>query len=110
MGSSSITEEELRCPVLSLPAGRDYRVMVAPMLMSALFDRPDGPWGELSSPNLMWPSDQRWCIGTEIDFDSTIVGGSESLVGNLLDSPEIETWKIDPDDYLTSDADRINQS
>jgi hypothetical protein len=110
LGSSSITGDELRRPVLNLPASREYRVMVVPKLSGALFDRPDGPWGELSTPNLMWPRDRRWCLGTEIDFDSTIVGGSESLVGDLLASPDLETWKIGPNDCLTSDADRINHS
>jgi hypothetical protein len=109
LGQLPITSDELRRPLLSLPAGRDYRVLVAPMATDALFDTPGGPWGEMSPPNLMWSSHRQWCVGTEIDFDSTIVGGSESLVGDLLARPGMETWSIGPDDCLTSDADKINQ-
>jgi hypothetical protein len=104
----SIDEDELRRPLLRLAGGRDYRILSAPPLMSTLFDRQDSPWGELSTPNLMWPPDRSWCLGTEIDFDSTIVGGSDLLIGDLLRSPDLEAWKVGPDDCLTSEADQVN--
>ncbi|MGH8301512.1 MAG: hypothetical protein ACRET5_08615, partial [Steroidobacteraceae bacterium] len=35
------------------------------------------PWYAVydQSPNLFWPDDRAWCVATEIDFDSTLVGG-----------------------------------
>ncbi len=60
------------------------------------------------SPNLFWPADHAWCVASEIDFDSTVVGGSEMLIEALLDADGLETWRVEPDDSLACDADTIN--
>ena len=39
---------------------------------------------ESHSPNLWWPDDQAWCVATEIDHQSTYVGGPEGLISELL--------------------------
>jgi hypothetical protein len=46
------------------------------------------PMGQ--SPNLWWPDDRGWCVASEIDFDSTYVGGSEALAGELLHDERLE--------------------
>jgi len=50
------------------------------------------------SPNLWWPSDHSWCVGTEIDFDSTYVGGSKSFIDAVLVSEELEAFEVDSTD------------
>ena len=65
-------------------------------------------WFQPQSPNLFWPDDRAWFVGTEIDFDSTIVAGSRHLIDELLADPELECWPVHPTASLASDADTIN--
>ena len=48
------------------------------------------------SPNLLWPSDQSWILVTEIDFNVTLIGGSESLVTAILNTGSLtaERFKV----------------
>jgi hypothetical protein len=55
---------------------------------------------DLQSPNLMWPADKSWFVATEIDYDSTLVGGSEELVDALLGTEGLEVWRVDVSDSL----------
>jgi hypothetical protein len=47
-------------------------------------------------------------VASEIDFDSTLVGGTEQLIGAILAEPGLDAWAVDPDDSLAYDADKIN--
>lgn len=58
--------------------------------------------------NLLWPSDRAWFLASEIDFDSTLVGGRSDLIEAIIDSRELEAWPVGPADSLAADADRIN--
>jgi hypothetical protein len=49
-------------------------------------------------------------VATELDFDSTLVGGSVELVAAILEAPALDAWAVRPDDSLASDADRVNQA
>lgn len=68
--------------------------------------RAGGDYGPM--PSLMWPADRAWCVATEIDFDSTLVGGSRPLVEAILADPTFEAFEVGPDDDLTLAGDRIN--
>ncbi|MDJ1114097.1 hypothetical protein [Microbacterium dauci] len=46
------------------------------------------------SPSLAWPDDRAWVLVSEIDFDSTIVGGSAELVAALVADPHLEAAEI----------------
>ncbi len=61
------------------------------------------------SPNIFWPADRAWCVASEIDFDSTLVGGSTRLIDAILDTPELDAWAVRPGDSLAYDADTINR-
>lgn len=52
------------------------------------------------SPQLLWPLDRAWCVATEIDYDSTLVGGSAALIGRILADPRLEAFPVDPDDSI----------
>jgi hypothetical protein len=102
------TINELRRPRLHLP-GRGYLVL-AGAIRDALRVGSFGAetfWPQ--SPNLFWPIDQTWCVASEIDFDSTLVGGSDDLVAAILGAPGLEAWPVGPDDSLADDADTINR-
>jgi hypothetical protein len=47
------------------------------------------------SPNLWWPADRAWCVGTDIDDRATYVGGSRALVDALLQSDVLEAFDVD---------------
>ena len=72
------------------------------------------PWRDLESeahgfppgaqsPNLIWPADHAWVLVGEIDFDSTIVGGSAELVAALVADPGLEAAEIPADTVLGYD-------
>jgi hypothetical protein len=59
-------------------------------------------------PGLLWPRDRAWFIATDVDQDSTFVGGSLALVGALVASPAIEALPVEPTDSIAAGADVVN--
>ena len=47
------------------------------------------------TPSLLWPDDHAWCLATEIDFDSTLIGGTAELAAALTAAPGLEAMEID---------------
>jgi hypothetical protein len=45
---------------------------------------------------------------SEVDFDSTLVGGSGELVEAIVASPNLEAWKVEPTTSLAEGADKVN--
>ena len=66
-------------------------------------------WFRPRSPSLFWPDDRIWCVASEIDFDSTLVGGPSELIENVLGRDELEAWPVEPLDSLAWDGDMVNQ-
>lgn len=60
-------------------------------------------------PQLIWPADHAWATASEIDFDSTLVGGSDDFINELMGHPAIETVRVEETTDLTWDADNINR-
>jgi hypothetical protein len=96
-------------PELALP-GREYALYRGSL--SALRDPHwrrvsgwDTRWDE--TLNLAWPDDRGWFVASEIDFDSTIVGGSRALIDRVLASA-LETAEVTETTDLSSLGDRIN--
>jgi len=105
---------------LELP-GREYVLFAAP---PRVFADPDwvlaAPWRDVEAeqrgfppsaqhPNLIWPEDRAWVVVSEIDFDSTIVGGSPALIDAICADPAIEALPLPEDAALTWDADEVNE-
>ncbi|GGC93329.1 hypothetical protein GCM10011512_20450 [Tersicoccus solisilvae] len=63
----------------------------------------DGPM-----PALVWPADRAWCIGSEIDFDSTLVGGTAEAIAAVAQSETLEALVVHPEDDLGAFADHVN--
>ncbi len=61
------------------------------------------------SPSLLWPEDRAWVLVSEVDFDSTIVGGSADLVAALCADPRLEALEIAEGTVLTYDSDEVNR-
>jgi hypothetical protein len=85
-------------------------------IATASADRPPAPAPRedaekddlIRSPNQWWPQDRAWCVASEIDFDSTLVAGSQDLVTELVAHPGIEAFQVAPGDDLSINGDRIN--
>jgi hypothetical protein len=63
----------------------------------------------VESPSLVWPADRAWVLVSEVDFDSTIVGGSNAAIRALCADPRLEALPIPADADLTWDADEVNR-
>jgi hypothetical protein len=106
--TSSISAERSSGAMLHLP-DRDYLLLDGPLHAALQLGDWYGPEAfAAQSPNLFWPADRTWCVASEIDFDSTLIGGSTELVEAILRAPELDAWSVQPDDSLAHDADRLN--
>ncbi|MDO5494425.1 MAG: hypothetical protein Q4G64_01765, partial [bacterium] len=105
-----LSEEERCLPKLETP-GRAYHLLRGDLAdLEAIVTLEEveipggGTWSDHQSPSLWWPADRAWCVATEIDFDSTLVGGSAAAIDAVLASPDLEALPIHPDIDLTWDA------
>lgn len=74
-----------------------------------LFNAPvSAAQGWRDGPNLWWPEDRRWCVASEIDFPYTYVGGSEELIADVLNHPDLEALPARLTDGITAAGDTIN--
>ncbi|HEX5527795.1 MAG TPA: hypothetical protein VFX44_11455 [Solirubrobacterales bacterium] len=127
----AFSPEELK-PFLHLPVGRDHIVVAGPLSAVDQVGRDrsrsggsvtvsfawkgEGPppkrdpveWWRRDAPNLIWPADHSWLVASEVDFDSTLVGGSAELIEAIAASPELEAWAVEPTTSLACDADKVN--
>jgi hypothetical protein len=96
-------------PRFTLPH-REYYLYTGPVGDAARIGRwITDDWFLPHSPNLFWPGNQHWCVATELDFDSTLVGGSIDLITQLTGHPDLEAWPVEPGDSLAWDGDTINR-
>ena len=128
-----IESEQGRHSRLELPMGRDHLVLSGPLPTVVQIGDTDPPglfWvvqvepGEdapterpepdptdpfwRNSPNLIWGADRSWFVASEVDFDSTLVGGSRALVKALVAAPGLEALEVEPDTNLTAFSDKLN--
>jgi hypothetical protein len=97
-------------PRLRLPH-RDYLLFRGPLEAALDMGWDASPGGfEPQSPGLLWPANRSWCVCTEIDFESTLVGGSAELVSAVRGNPGLDAWPVEPDDDLTAVGDLPNSS
>jgi hypothetical protein len=59
-------------------------------------------------PNLWWPEDHRWCVGTDLDLMTSYVGGSRECIEALLGDERLEVLAVSVDQGVTWEADTIN--
>jgi len=60
------------------------------------------------TPSLVWPEDRAWCVGSEIDFDSTLVAASEECVTALIAEDGLEVVRVESKDRLDIEGDVLN--
>jgi hypothetical protein len=62
------------------------------------------------SANLWWPEDRAWFVASEIDFDSTFVGGDDRLIAALVSDKRLEALPIVLSARADDAADRVNSA
>ncbi|WP_413319122.1 hypothetical protein AA0Z99_02430 [Agrococcus sp. 1P02AA] len=118
-GASAFSPAFLRArergPLLHLPH-RDFVLLAA-----TLTELADPDWGYRAgigwdplfhgapSPQLVWPADRAWIVATEIDWDSTLVGGPAALIAEVLADPAFEAFEVAADADLSWSGDTINR-
>jgi hypothetical protein len=61
------------------------------------------------SPSLFWGDDHAWLVATDVDLDSTYLGGSAALVRDLLADGRLEAVPVSVADPVWTDSDDVNQ-
>jgi hypothetical protein len=56
-----------------------------------------GDWFTPRPPNIIWPEDKNWCVASEIDFEVTLIGGSEKLINQIESSNKFITERFKPE-------------
>jgi hypothetical protein len=56
---------------------------------------------QVRSPNLWWPDDRTWIVGTDIDGDDTLVAGSQAAVDAILAHTDLNAKRVTAHDQLT---------
>jgi len=91
-------------PGLETP-NRRYLLFAGPL--SLLRDHGTrGTWSRV--PDLWWPADRHWYVGSDTDLFSTYVGGSAECIETLLDNPTLETLPTRLDHRVDIDGDEVN--
>lgn len=55
-------------------------------------------------------ADRSWCVATEIDVDSTLVGATRELVDTILHDDELAAIEVGPTTDLSAFGDRLDGS
>ncbi len=79
---------------------RRYLLYVGPLAQVTSFFT--GIWS--GAPNLWWPADRQWFVATDIDLDSTYIGGSDALVAALAGDRRFEVVPASRDDPTYAEA------
>ena len=85
-------------------AHRSYLLFRGRVSMAGLLDFD----GHRQSANLWWPEDRAWCVSTEVDGNSTYVGGSAEMVRDILADPRLEAMPSSVDHRFDWWGDRLN--
>lgn len=100
---------------LTIPPQREFVLM-----QTTLDELADPDWGRtpdigwvdserFPSVQLGWPEDHGWVIASEIDWDSTIIGGQRPLIDELINDSRFETYEVTAEDNLSWTGDTVNK-
>ena len=81
-------------PSFALP-GRQYHLFGGPVDAATRIGHwVTAEWFDPQSPTIFWPEDHAWCVATEVDADTTLVGGNLDLITEIINSPLLEALPI----------------
>lgn len=88
----------------------DYLVFCGPfrdLLRGADAETQEGEWPE--TPNITCSADRGWCVFSEIDFDSTLVGCSKATARAISADKLLESYEVFPETDLSALGDALNR-
>jgi hypothetical protein len=91
-------------PEVLLPE-RPYLLLEGPVTAAGEL----GMTGYDQSPSLFWPDDHGWLVATDVDLDSTYLGGSAALVRDVLADARLEAVPASVSDPVWAASDDINR-
>ena len=93
--SHTLPEGIMKSERFKLP-NREYLLMRGPLSEARKIGWIFSESFQSQSPNLLWPRDRGWILAAEIDFNVTLIGGSESLVAAILNTGSLtaERFKV----------------
>jgi hypothetical protein len=65
---------------------RQYLLYRGPLIALMEF-----PW---EYPQIWWPNDRAWCVGSDMDLARTFVGGSEGCIAALTSPPQLDVEPV----------------
>ena len=104
-GWGGLRSDATDAPSFELP-WRRYFLFEGPIVAATQTFHRDDQWYQ--SAALWWPEDRAWCVATEVDFESTYIGGTQDVVEELVADPSLEALEIGSHDGITWHADQIN--
>jgi hypothetical protein len=61
-------------------------------------------------PEIWWPDDGSWCVGSDPDLAASYVGGDKPSIEAVLTSRTLEALPVSSDDRVDDRADVINRA
>lgn len=104
----AFTREQLSGPRVRLP-GRDFLLFEGPLAAAGEIGYRGEDYFFPQSPNLFWPEDRQWCVSTEVDLNSTYLGGSTTLVSDLIANARLEVVPASLRDPIDMASDHLNR-
>jgi hypothetical protein len=95
---ADLSRELQRLPELRLP-DRVYRVLGGPVRAVTTMQDPMSEWSRLV-PDLWWPVDRAWFVGSDTDFKWTYLAGSARLVDAVAAAFPEQTRTVTPTDPI----------
>ena len=83
----------LNSELFKLPS-REYLLAKGPLIEALKIGHVGMGWFQPQSPNLLWPSDRSWILVTEIDYDVTLIAGSEKLIEAILSTDSLTSERF----------------
>ncbi len=103
-GWGGLSSDALKAPRFELP-GRAYFLFEGPIEAAAESFWPDF---QFQSASLWWPDDRAWCLATEVDFQSTYIGGSHACVQAVVSDETLEALEVELGQGVDWASDTIN--
>lgn len=98
-GSSRFQGSDRGLPTVTL--GLRDQVLFRLTLSALSGDSEEFSRESLEFPGILWPEDMSWYLSTDIDYNSTIVGGTSDFIDSIMENASVEAVVISPDLDLT---------
>lgn len=85
---------------LEFPYQRNFYLFNGTLLDSLNLNFNDPGWMSRVRPNISWPADKSWIYFNEIDFEITLLGGSEELISSIESNPLYKTERFLPETLI----------